>query len=63
MTSNSDKNIISVVFLSLLLIFELIQQAALNFMLFWKSWKPHFEYFEGKIAYPLTWGHFFLKTV
>ena len=54
----------SVIFLSLLLIFELIQHAALvNFMLFLnilkilKSFEEnHFKHFEEKIAYPLTCG-------
>ena len=53
----------SVVFLSLLLIFELIRQAALvNFMLFLnilKILKTSFEHFYGKIAYSLTCGFFF----
>ena len=53
----------SVVFLPLLLIFELIQQAALvNFMLYlniFKILKSHFEHFEGKIAYFLLCELFF----
>ena len=59
----------SAVFLSLFLIFELIQQAALvNFMLFLNIFKIlrkfNFEHFEGKIAYLLRLvGSFLLKTV
>ena len=54
----------SVVFLSLLLIFELIQQTALvNFILFSNILKilkmSYLEHLEEKIAYPLTCGLFF----
>ena len=51
------------VFLSLLLIFELIQQAAtVNFMLFlniFKILKSHFEHLGEEIAYLLPWEYFF----
>ena len=54
----------SAVFLSLFLIFELIQQAALvNFMLFLNIFKIlrkfNFEHIEGKIAYLLPCWLFF----
>ena len=61
MTSNSDnKNIMSVVLLSQLLIFESIQLTALvNIMLFLKS---HFEHFEKEMEKsPPLWALATLK--
>ena len=73
MTNNSDKITISVMFLSLLLIFELIQQAALmNFMLFLNIFIFIFIFplknfilniLKEKLHVSCDVGSFFLKTI